>query len=729
MKILVISIGICFLSIVFSQRKQFFLLAMRLLSYRRWYIYSISDSLSFKLNQYFNYHEMFKCFISEITLVFPFEHISLYYTDDDYEQLRVLSHYGNPSNDLDLPSKSLWLWLGVHRQIISQSNRFKNNKTSHSDELKRFNSTICIPLFSMGKLQGVLMCGSLPKRYRMQSFDFTQLWKISQIFSLAIQHALLHVRNQSNIQRLSRLHSFSIESSQLLSQSELATLSTQLFYDLFNLKTVFYFHYIEATQSFIPMGIHYQTHLSLYQYPLILCEELLSNLGTESGSDTHPLFTQNPTVFTMFSAIFQTKDYFIMPIRNTHGNVHGLFLAPLYSRNALVFQDSLISIALNAVKLPINRIANFESMHKTNAYNQAVLDNNPVGIIVLDKHLTILSCNSKALVLFDESHTIVKEKINITYAKCPDIQQVEHVAISHAPIAFETTIQCASTVNSVYLSAQIIQSEILCMITDLSAMRKLQLKIQQSNQLSMLGAMSASISHEIKNSLVGIHSFAQLLPSNWHNESFRNKFSSLVLNQLTRVTEMTCLLGQLGKPSITKLQPVNLNYHVKKAIELLTGEFNKNRVSVSNLVDNDIIIKADVNQLFQLFTNVLLNSIQAMRVTGGSITISSQKLPGNYVEIQCKDTGHGMEPQTLSMINDPFFSTKSSGSGLGVPIIRGIMLRHNGGIKIESSVNLGTVFKLYIPKVKANAEQFEAATGIQLMRAEEKEEKEFTLLL
>ncbi|NDB03570.1 MAG: PAS domain-containing protein, partial [Flavobacteriaceae bacterium] len=603
---LIIAIVIGVISVLVSQRRRLFLLAMRLISYRRWYIYIISDSLSFTLHQYVNYHDMFKCFISKITLVFPFEYVSLYYTKDGYENLQALSHYGDPVNVLDLPSKSLWQWFDVHRQSITESNGFRAAKTEQINEIKQFRAHICIPLFSMGKLQGILLCGGLPKHRELQPFDCNQLWKISQILSLAIQHALLHLQNQTTVQRLSQLHLFSIESSQCVNQKTLATLSTQLLRDLFGLKTVLYFHYISDVKLFIPMGINHSNCLSLYQYPLSIDETILSDLSTGSGSNMHPIFNQNQTVYRLFSAIFRTQNYFIMPIRNTHGNVHGLFLAPIYSSNTLITQDSLIPIAMDAVKLPINRIANFEAMRKTNAYNQAVLDNNPVGIIVLDKHLNIVSCNSKALKLFNETHTLIEKKVSQVYDKCPDIQQIEHVAISQVPIAFETTICYDSTVNSIYLSAQIIQSEILCMITDLSAMRKLQLKIKQSNQLSMLGAMSASIAHEIKNSLVGIHSFAQLLPSNWENESFRDKFSSLVINQLTRVTEMTRLLGQLGKPSITKLQPVNLNHHVKQAIELLTGEFNKNRVAVINAIDNDIIIKADVNQLFQLFTNVLL---------------------------------------------------------------------------------------------------------------------------
>jgi signal transduction histidine kinase len=116
-----------------------------------------------------------------------------------------------------------------------------------------------------------------------------------------------------------------------------------------------------------------------------------------------------------------------------------------------------------------------------------------------------------------------------------------------------------------------------------------------------------------------------------------------------------------------------------------------------------------------------------MRIHGGTITISSQLMSGNYIEIQCTDTGHGMDGQTLRRINEPFFSTKSSGSGLGLPIIRDIVLRHNGAIKIESEIDKGTTVNVYLPKVKASAAQFEKETGIQLMQAEEIEEKEFTL--
>lgn len=728
---LIIPIVIGVISVLVSQRRRVFLLAIRLISYRRWYIYNISESLSFSLYQYINYHDIFKSFISKITLVFPFKHVSLYYTDSDYEGLRALSHYGDPVNTSSLPSKSLWKCLDVHRRLVTQSytGNFKISTNEHMDELKKFNAHICFPLFSMGKLQGVLLCGPLPKYRTLHQFDYNQLWKISQILALAIQHALLHLNNQNNVQSLSRLHLFSIESSQCTTQKSLARLSTRLLNDLFGLKTILYFHYIPATQSFITMGINQTPYLSLYQYPLFIHTALLSDLSSQSVTYTHPIFSQNQDVYHLFRAIFLTEQYFLMPIRNTHGHVHGLFLAPLYPSDTLIPQHSLIPIAMDAVKLPINRIANFEAMQKTNAYNQAVLDNNPVGIIVLDKNLNIVSCNSKALKLFNETHTLIEQKVSQVYDKCPDIQQIEYVAISQVPIAFETTIEYDGMVNSIYLSAQLIESEILCMITDLSAMRKLQLKIQQSNQLSMLGTMSASIAHEIKNSLVGIHSFAQLLPSNWNNESFREKFSSLVMNQLARVTNMTCLLGQLGKPSVTKLQPINLHYHLKQAIELLTGEFNKHRVAVVNTIHNDIIIKADVNQVFQLFTNILLNAVQAMRIHGGTITISSQLMPGNYIEIQCTDTGHGMDGQTLRRINETFFSTKSSGSGLGLPIIRDIVLRHNGAIKIESEIDKGTTVTVYLPKVKASADQFEKETGIQLMQAEEKEEKEFTLLL
>jgi signal transduction histidine kinase len=181
----------------------------------------------------------------------------------------------------------------------------------------------------------------------------------------------------------------------------------------------------------------------------------------------------------------------------------------------------------------------------------------------------------------------------------------------------------------------------------------------------------------------------------------------IILQQTERITRIIQqLLGfvRKKKPEHTAL---NISALLETTLDLLDHQIQKQRVSVVKDWRNTLPpVTGDLDQLQQVFLNLILNGIQSMpeggtlRLSASSKRISKEGLEEDrrpYMEVCVEDTGGGMEREVMQNIFNPFFTTKVTGTGLGLMVTEGIVRDHEGWIEVESEVGKGSVFKVYLP--------------------------------
>jgi two-component system, NtrC family, sensor kinase len=228
--------------------------------------------------------------------------------------------------------------------------------------------------------------------------------------------------------------------------------------------------------------------------------------------------------------------------------------------------------------------------------------------------------------------------------------------------------------------------------------------LRRADRLSSLGLLTAGLAHEIRNPLVAIRTFTQLLPERYDDAEFREGFQGLALKEVDRICGLINDLLSFARPSRPNVAEESMNDVVDGIARILETEAKEKAVEIRrDFALNLPRVWIDREQMKQVFMNLILNAIQAMG-DGGSIFISTRLTSGNepkhagqFVQVEVRDTGVGIPPENLDHIFDPFFTSKEEGSGLGLSISHQIVQEHGGYVTVESRVGAGTTFFINLP--------------------------------
>jgi len=226
-------------------------------------------------------------------------------------------------------------------------------------------------------------------------------------------------------------------------------------------------------------------------------------------------------------------------------------------------------------------------------------------------------------------------------------------------------------------------------------------EIRRTDRLKAVATLAAGMAHEIKNPLTSIKTFTDYIDVKYGDKEFRKKFKRIVGGEVDRINAIVGQLLDYAKPRLLSLQKIDINKLLEETLALLSNDFIKRRIEVIRGygAKEFSVIKADPNQLKQVFLNIFLNAMDSMS-EGGKLVIGTKKSDDEEcLEITIEDTGGGIAEKDLSHIFDPFYSTKESGAGLGLSIVHGIIKEHGGSITCESSIGKGAKFIITLPKL------------------------------
>jgi nitrogen fixation/metabolism regulation signal transduction histidine kinase len=244
----------------------------------------------------------------------------------------------------------------------------------------------------------------------------------------------------------------------------------------------------------------------------------------------------------------------------------------------------------------------------------------------------------------------------------------------------------------------------VAVVNDLTVEENLRHKEDSLDRAAFWTDLAASMSHEIRNPLVAIKTFAQLLPERFEDAEFRKEFNEIVVGEVDRLDRIITQISNFAHPPELVLKPVDVRSLVKKGLEIARSRFGVNGgVAVQMSLPDDLPkVLGDETALAEAVAHLVVNAAEASssqnkpRITLGAKTIRQGKESGNGVIVTVRDNGKGIAPDLQDKIFSPFCTTKPRGMGLGLPIVKRTVFDHNGRVDIDSTTH-GTLVSVVLP--------------------------------
>ena len=253
-----------------------------------------------------------------------------------------------------------------------------------------------------------------------------------------------------------------------------------------------------------------------------------------------------------------------------------------------------------------------------------------------------------------------------------------------------------------------IASAINDMIRDLDEKKKLEQQVQHTERLAAAGEIAASLAHEIRNPLMAIKGFAQLLKEA-NDPSETEEYSSIIIKETDRMNRLIEQLLCLARPASSLLEPVDVNSVLDNTLMLIESRARRNNIEIQRGYCRCLPpVIADCENLKQVLLNIMINAIQAMD-NGGILTAATvYKTEEKLIVVSISDTGVGIQPELIEKLFDPFFTTKENGTGLGLAVAQRFVHDWGGKISVDSTVGSGSIFTVCLPEAGGEPRESES---------------------
>jgi len=225
-------------------------------------------------------------------------------------------------------------------------------------------------------------------------------------------------------------------------------------------------------------------------------------------------------------------------------------------------------------------------------------------------------------------------------------------------------------------------------------------QMERVDRLASVGEMAAGLAHEIKNPLAGISGAISVLSDDYPEGDQRREIMLQIQRQIGRLDKTVNDLLYFGKPGQPEFAFADINDLLKQTLMFVAQHPESKNINRIDELTRDLpAVWIDLKQIQQVVLNIALNAVQAM-TEGGMLTVmtdQTQRDKRDWVQIRICDTGPGIPPEVRAKIFTPFFTTKTQGTGLGLPICRQLMENNGGSLEVESEVGKGTEFSLLLP--------------------------------
>ena len=403
-----------------------------------------------------------------------------------------------------------------------------------------------------------------------------------------------------------------------------------------------------------------------------------------------------------------------------------MFLGPRSSGRVYgTTEQNALEVLCGQLAVAIDNAELFTEAQNAKIYNETLLENLTAGVIAVgaDERINVFNNEVERITGLD-SRKVRDRSVDFL----PDALRCalrETLQTGQGQVNREVPLNSPEGALTIRVSTSIFHGRegtvlgALAVLTDITALKRLEFQIRRSDRLASLGTLSAGMAHEIKNPLVSIKTFAQLLPERYQDSDFRQTFSNLIGHEIDRIDSLVNQLLRFARPAKPQLEPRHVHQILEKSLLLVGHRLYQKDIKLTRSWDANVdTIRADADQLEQVFLNFFLNAMDAMK-NGGELHIGTeiradQELVAAFnqtngerpevLRISIRDSGEGIKPEDLPHVFDPFFTTKDYGTGLGLSVVHGIIQEHGGQIEVESELNKGTAFHILLPLVRFDRE-------------------------
>ena len=228
-------------------------------------------------------------------------------------------------------------------------------------------------------------------------------------------------------------------------------------------------------------------------------------------------------------------------------------------------------------------------------------------------------------------------------------------------------------------------------------------------KMAALGELSNAIAHEIKNPLTSIGGFARRLDRSVSTEVPEKRYTQTIIKEVVRLETILNDILNYTHDQSAPFKKCDLRKILKESLSMISGGFEAGGIQLVEEFDQELPkVNGDDRQLKQAFFNLIENACQAMKGKGTLILRASSfsKNGSPYIKVEVEDTGRGIHPEDLHHIFNPFYTTKTSSLGLGLPIVHKIITSHRGQIDVDNHPGKGVNFILTLPAGEEGIERF-----------------------
>jgi len=345
------------------------------------------------------------------------------------------------------------------------------------------------------------------------------------------------------------------------------------------------------------------------------------------------------------------------------------------------------------------------SLRRMRAFNDLLVSSLPIGLVATDTEGRIQLCNRTAEELIEKTEQqLVGKRPGDVLPPPLAVLIGQSEAQPERPQRRDLLLERGEGRSRALLLAAlaVIDGEqrhvgTMLLMQDVSEVKQLEEELKRNERLAALGEMAAGVAHELRNPLSSIKGLALLLKSKFTDNSTDREAADILVREVERLNRSIGELLDYARPDRLEKATVSLNEIVGKALTLLRVDADAAGIQiVTEYCPPPDLVHADQDKLSQVFLNLLLNAIQAMK-SGGTLQVATVRDLGQQLLCRIKDSGCGIEADLLPKIFDPYVTTKSSGTGLGLAMSVKIIEEHGGRIDISSTPGQGTTVIVALP--------------------------------
>jgi two-component system sensor histidine kinase HydH len=336
------------------------------------------------------------------------------------------------------------------------------------------------------------------------------------------------------------------------------------------------------------------------------------------------------------------------------------------------------------------------SLTQVKAFSDHVIQNMPSGLVTIDMDNRITSMNQAARDIlgpdlirpFPEMTDLIKE-MNTSQ------KQVNREITFEIPSGRRVFLDIAA--SPVRPFGERITGYVF-LFRDLTQISELKKQVETNRRLAAIGKLAAGVAHEIRNPLSSIKGFATYFGKRYEENENDKETALIMVKEVERINRSITQLLEFAKPLVVEKKEVNIRQLIDHSLKLVHHDLEQKEIKTEvDINTKKILVHTDGDRMNQVLLNLYINAVTALE-KGGMLSVGVKDMAQKgWIEIRVKDTGTGIDEESLDQIFDPYFTSRPAGTGLGLSIVHRIIENLGGSIRVESKKGEGSCFIIDLP--------------------------------